>query len=308
MKFRLPFRHRTAPAAADTGPAWEQPGHFKSGDTVHMPPDSVRETVVWVEGDLVGVEFHPRFGPSSVGTSDVRHLEGCEPCMVDARRQGEEEQAREETYWAQWPDEDRDLYDRVMEGRVVVGDRPRRYRFGDRTPVREWMRTELDGHLLDDEMPSLTMGRIWDPVDWPRLEREYGDDGLTIINPWETVLWPTIRSAFVVLQQAGYSPALDASVEMDRLDDGTIGAEVIVSALMVDGPIDADTYGQAVALLGDATEFPHTWLRYESYPDRPGRDLSQPYQPDERNVTGWNWSGGDWMGTFNPPAQETTSH
>ncbi|MFF4607764.1 hypothetical protein ACFY12_34125 [Streptomyces sp. NPDC001339] len=307
MNIRRLLRRRTAtPAPAvpqqPALPAWEQPGHFQVGDMVQLPPgDDYRAKVVWVEGDRVGILTNPANGAQANAAAEhIRHLDNCEPCLADAVVQAATEEQREAAYWSRWPDDETELYDAVMEDMVPVGER--RYRFGDSSPVREWMRTEFDGHLVDDEMPSLTLGRIWDPLDWPRIEREHTGNGLTITNPWNTVPWPVIRDTFEVLQDAGYAPFLDASVEMERLDDGTIGADVIICSLAVEGHLDDATYEKATALLGDATEFPCSHISYPTYPDRPGIDRSQPYQVMHYTSTGWNWSGGAWMSPFNPPA------
>jgi hypothetical protein len=116
------------------------------------------------------------------------------------------------------------------------------------------------------------------------------------------VPWPTIRAAFEILCDAGLKPALDVSVEMGQLEDGTIGAEALVSELFVERPVDAATYEQVVALLGDATEFPHCHTDRPGRPDGPGPDRTKPYTPQTYGMTRWNWSGGAWMSLFNPPA------
>jgi hypothetical protein len=304
--FRLLRRRATPPQSAAPAPSapepWDEPGHFQIGDRVHCPPDHFPEQIAWIDGDRIGVITNPLLRTmANASRSDLRHLHNCPPCMADAAAQAAAEEDHERAYWAQWPEEEREIHDRIMQDMVPVGEDGRRFRFGPRTPVRPWMRTELDGHLLGDEMPSLTLGRIWDPIDWPRIEREHGGDGLTITNPWDNASWPTIRSAFEILQEAGYTTALDVSVEMALLDDGMIGAEVIVTSLQAEGHIDDATYERAAALLGDATEFPCSHMGYPPHQDRPGLDRSQPYSIDNYTSTGWNWSGGAWMADFNPP-------
>jgi len=65
-------------------------------------------------------------------------------------------------------------------------------------------------------------------------------------------------------------PALDVIVDMDPLDDGTIGAEIIACELFVDRPIEDGTYEQVAALLGDATEYPYSQIHYPVNSDGPG--------------------------------------
>lgn len=311
MKIRHLFRRRTATPAQRPVPAWEQDGHFQVGELVHMPPDRFREQVVWVKGDRVGVLTNPVLDiRANASRSQIRHLQGCEPCMADAAAQAAAEEERESAYWDNWPADHRELHDTVMEDLVLTDAGPHyRYRFGDRSPVREWMRTELDGHLVDDESPSLSLGRIWDPLDWPRIEDEHSGDGLSIDNPWKSVPWATIRAAFEILRDAECQPALDVTVDMDPLDDGTIGAEIIVSELFVDRPIEDGTYEQVAALLGDATEYPYSQIHYPMNSDGPGLDRTQPYTRNQYGATRWNWSGGDWMAPFAPTtgALETPS-
>ncbi|MEU7230029.1 hypothetical protein [Streptomyces chrestomyceticus] len=273
-------------------PVWERDGHFRVGDAVHTPPDRHPLTVTWVQGRSVGLLTNPRNNSRMhTAASDLRHLSGCAPCMADAADQAAAEEQRQAAYWAQWPADDHELYEALMDDQVLISSEPhRRYRFGDASPVREWMRTELDGHLLDDEMPSLTLGRVWDPVDWPRIEDDHGADGLTIENPWRTPAWAAIRAAFEILRDAGYTPALDASVEMERLADKTVGANVVVSGLQVEGLIDDATYQQVAALLGEATDWPQSHMYYPMRPDGPGLDRSQPYKVDEFTATGWRWT------------------
>lgn len=302
MNIRQLFRRRTTTSrvpAQPPVPVWEQDGHFRVGDLVHMPPERYREKVEWVQGDRVGVLTNPANGSrSNASRSQIRHLHDCEPCMADAAAQAAAEEERENAYWERWPADHRELHEKVMEDmQLTAGSVPGlstcgRYKFGPNTPVREWMRTEFDGHLVASESPSLALGRIWDPIDWLRIEREHDDDGLTVTVPWEGMTWPTVRSAYAVARDTGLDVALDVDLEMDPLGDGTVGVEAIPTLMFVKGVVPDEVEEQINAILGRTPEsYPHSRVLRPSYPDRPGIDYSAPYKHDTDDQTMWLWCG-----------------
>ncbi|MFI7352115.1 hypothetical protein ACIBSR_38415 [Streptomyces sp. NPDC049936] len=297
----------TAPVipAQPPAPAWEQDGHFQVGDTVQMPPaDPFPAKVVWVEGDRVGIVTNPANGAqANASREQLRHVTGCEPCTTDAAVQDAAEEQRESAYWEQWPADHRELHDTVMEDmQLTAGSVPNlsvcghpsnhtRYKFGPNTPVREWMRTEFDGHMVASESPSLALGRIWDPIDWLRIEREHDEDGLTITVPWEGMTWPTVRSAYALAREAGLDVALDVDLEMDPLDDGTVGVEASPTLMFVKGVVPDEVEEQINTILGRTPEsYPHSRVLRPSYPDRPGIDYSAPYKHDTDDQTMWFWA------------------
>jgi hypothetical protein len=152
------------------------------------------------------------------------------------------------------------VHQAVLADRVEV--RPGRYRFGDRTPVRPWMRVEFDGHFIDSECPTHPLGRIAVPLDWERIEREHTGDGLSFDTPWgDPVGWPEIRRAYGVLQAHGYPAVLDVELELRLLDDGTIGTEVWPSLMTVAAPVPGAIEEEINAILGRTPEsYPHTLL------------------------------------------------
>jgi hypothetical protein len=308
MNIRQLFRRRTTTSripAQPPVPVWERDGHFQVGDLVHMPPERYREKVEWVEGDRVGVLSNPANGSrGNAFRSQIRHLHDCEPCMADAAAQAVAEEERENAYWKRWPADHRELHDAVMEDmQLTAGSDPSlsacghpsnhtRYKFGPNTPVREWMRTEFDGHLVASESPSLALGRIWDPVDWLRIEREHADDGLTITVPWKGMTWPTVRSAYALARNAGLDVILDVDLEMDPLDDHTIGVEAIPCWMVVEGIVPHEVEEQINSILGQAPHsYPHSRVLRPLYPDRPGIDYSAPYKHDTDDQTMWFWAG-----------------
>ncbi|KAB7833536.1 hypothetical protein [Streptomyces mobaraensis] len=299
MKLRLPFRRRTVPAAA--GPVWTQPGHFRRGDEV-VGRNGFIGTVAYVTDDnRIGVGSPGwKMGPAPIGDVDmVRHAANCSPCQADHARRQAEEQLREANYQDRWSIEERNVYDAVMaDMRLTTGSAPggpcpsngTRYAFGPNSPVREWMRTEFDGHMVDSESPSLSLGRIWDPLDWLRIEREHAGDGLSIV-PWGDLPWATIRRAYAYLQETGLTVVLDADLEMALLDDGTVGVEVWPSHMNVEGVVPDEIEQQVNTILGSTPEdYPHSALIWPSRPDRPGTDYTAPYRRSTYNHTMWLWA------------------
>lgn len=309
MNIRQLFRRRTTTPhvpAQPPAPEWEQDDHFQVGDIVQLPPgDDFRAEVVWVEGDRVGILTNPANGTQANASRDqVRHVTGCGPCTADAVAQDAAEEERESAYWDQWPADERELYDTVMANmQLTAGSTPNlsacghasngtRYKFGPGSPVREWMRTEFDGHMVASDSPSLALGRIWDPVDWLHIETEHADDGLTITVPWQGTTWPAVRSAYALAREAGLDVALDVDLEMELLDDNTIGVEAIPGWMVVEGIVPDEVEQQINTILGRTPEsHPHSRVLRPSYPDRPGIDYSAPYEHDTDNQTMWFWAG-----------------
>ncbi|MGW6605171.1 hypothetical protein [Streptomyces sp. NPDC055036] len=303
MNIRQLFRRTTTPRvpAQPPAPAWEQDGHFQVGDPVLFPPGpAYSERVAWVRDGRVGVITNPALGTQAhADPSEIRHRSGCVPCTADAAVRAAAEEERENAYWDQWPADERELHDVVMEdmqltaGSVPGGECPSsftRYKFGPDSPVREWMRTELDGHLVDSESPSLSLGRIWDPLDWLRIEQEHADDGLTFEVPWEGTEWPAVRSAYALAREAGLDAALDVDLEMVRLDDGTIGADAIPSLLMIEGMVPDEVECQISELLGRSPDtYPQSHLMYPFLSDGPGCDFTAPYRHSTYDQTVWSW-------------------
>lgn len=141
--------------------------------------------------------------------------------------------------------------------------------------------------------PTLALGRIWNPLDWLRLEREHADDGLTFDVPWDTVTWPAVRSAYALARDAGLDVALDVDLDMVLLDDGTIGADAIPSWMVVEGIVPDEVEQQISSILGRGPEeWPHCDLIRPSRTDGPGTDYTAPHrQGSTSDRTMWLWAG-----------------
>lgn len=291
-------RKTTAPVipTQQAVPVWKQDGHFQVGDQVQSPPgDFFPTTVTWIDGDRVGTRRRKNDRGDQAFLAQLRHASGCEPCMTDAAAQDAAEVGNWLSYWEKWPADDRALYDAIQEDmeRTAGGER---WRFGPAAPVYEWMRTEFDGHMVYSDSPSLALGRIWDPIDWLRIEREHAGSGLTICNPWGeedgSLPWPEIRRAYALAVEAGLTVSLDVDLEMAVNDARTaVGVEVVVTAMAIEGTVPDELNQQICTILGlTPYSYPHSSLMRPLHLDRPGVDYAAPYRHHTDNQTYWRWT------------------
>lgn len=300
VRFRLPF-HRSAAG----WPAWTWPGHFRVGDPVCFA-DGRPATVAYIDGQRIGVYSRSRLGAWTLDDNDlIRHAHSfaCRPCRADNERRAVEEERLEASHRDQFDARERNVWEAIRNDMVMVGYSVQagpcpsaagdmRYRFGPNSPVKPWMRTEFDGHMLHPECPSLSLGRIWDPLDWPRIEAAYLDDGLSLDNPGgDGLTWPTIRQAFLFLRENDLAPALDVNLEMRLLDDGVVGVEVWPSQLLVRAAVPDPVERYVSDLLGSGPDsHPHSALIRPGFRDRPGYDFTAPYDPYTFPHTTWSWA------------------
>lgn len=272
-------------------PAWERQGHFTDGElVVTHGRDTVPSTVVWVREGKVGLAY--RGEPLAwIEAAGVRHAHSCTPCQQDLAAQRRVQAEEDAAYWAQWPAEALAAYDQVMGEMWTNPDSTRS--FGADTPVAAWMRAEFDGNMYRSESPSLALGRIWRPLDWPRICREHPDFALEPV--WqETGSTEALLTAYELLHGRGLEPYLDVDLELELGPNpggrAVIGAFGSVTRLGVEQPLDEKTYGRIVRLLGEEpSSHPLSILRYPMRGDGPGKDFGKPYERRTFDETVWGW-------------------
>lgn len=286
--------------ALDTSvPGWTSTAHFEPGQQVidpHEPGWALR--VESTTPDLVGTgNASPALAATGTDVlwwapEQLRHLRDCAPCQADTERTVAADAQESTTYWSQWDQADRDLYEAIVDG-MVQDDSSRGWSFGPDSPVPLWMRTSFDGHLGIRESPSLDLGRIAAPLDWWRILAEHEKDGFRIVNAWEpegAPDWDRITTAHDLLRDAGYSPTLWVQLELE-VDGDQVGAAAYQDGLHVDGGIDTGTYERLRPIIGDATSFPHSQLIRPSRRTEPGFDRTRTYTGRrDRDLTEWLWS------------------
>lgn len=108
--------------------------------------------------------------------------------------------------------------------------------------------------------------------------------------PWEGTEWPAVRDAYALAREAGLDAFLDVDLEMAVLHDGTIGAEVIPSMLMIKGTVPDGTERRISEILGHSPEsYPQSHLMRPGRPDGPGLDFTAPYERLADDCTTWTW-------------------
>ncbi|MDH6710754.1 hypothetical protein P3T27_007505 [Kitasatospora sp. MAA19] len=271
-------------------PAWERRGHFRKGQQVLTHRGApVTETVVWVKDGKVGMSHN---GLMTVWTeaAEVRHAHGCRPCLDDLNAQLTTHAEEQHTYWNQWPRDARDAHEKAMDDMVHGSDRT--HSFGPNTRIPAWMRAEFDGRMHPSTSPSLALGRLWDPLDWPRICREHPD---FVLEPaWQDDLnTDALVAAYQLLRDRRFDPYLDVDLEMELRPvpeaPAAITASAVVTRLAVEQQLDPDTYDEVVRLLGDASTHPSSSLCYPMLPDGPGEDRTQPYTVSANTETVWGW-------------------
>ncbi|MFB7677852.1 hypothetical protein ACFC26_41280 [Kitasatospora purpeofusca] len=154
-------------------------------------------------------------------------------------------------YSARWSPEHRRAWVAAVADMVHHPDRSRS--FGPNTPVPDWARAEFDGRLREGESPTLTLGKVPGPVDWPRIVREHpvqlengyydqAPDGAAIVEAHE------------LLTAAGFEPWMDTEIILAGVAyDGTLRLRLDAGAIHAEGEIERALVAAVHRVLGEQT-------------------------------------------------------
>jgi hypothetical protein len=309
----LKFWQRKPQPLVASEPVWAVTAHFVIGQQVinpHEPDMVLRVEATTADRVRTGNPFNilPAGAGNDVlwwGPEQLRHQQDCPPCEADTVLQVAIDTQHSTTYWSQWDQADRDLYETITDGMVQDHD-SRGWSFGADAPVPLWMRTCFDGHLGIRESPSLDLGRIGAPLDWWSILAEHEEDGFRIVNAWEAEGapdWDRITIACDLLREAGYTAVPWVQLELE-VTDGQVGAAAYQDGLHVDGSIDSGTYERLLPVIGTATAFPHSFLIRPHSHTGPGIDRTRTYTGHhDYDLTEWLWFDDNYV----PPTTTTAA-
>lgn len=141
----------------------------------------------------------------------VRHVHSCAPCLAwlnGARLYGNVMGG----YWSQWSSAARLTHNALRkEIEWDLVDRHLAGTFTKDADVPDWLREATAGHLLPPESPSLSVARIWDPINWPTLLEKHPGELPVLVEPgWVQphITWNLIVDVYRMIETA----SLDLSV------------------------------------------------------------------------------------------------
>ncbi|MET3959808.1 hypothetical protein ABIE52_006743 [Rhodococcus sp. OAS809] len=152
------------------------------------------------------------------GYAHVRHVHSCAPCLAwlnGARLYGKVMGG----YWSQWSSAAR--LTRSALGNEILWHREGNHAAGTFTEdadIPDWLREVTAGHLLLPESPSLSVARIWDPIDWPTLlEQHPGELPVLVDGGWTQpqITWDLIVDVYRMVEATGLGVCLDVDLEVD---------------------------------------------------------------------------------------------
>ncbi|MBP1054303.1 hypothetical protein J6397_29585 [Rhodococcus qingshengii] len=226
----------TSPAIPARGSEepWRSNDHWKAGDKawwISLTGDGVSRTMVDIVDPAEGTVRDPRvtYNDGVFRLADrfesVRHREdSCTSCTDSVLELLAAGQDQETAYWGRWSPAAHDRFDALME--TIQWRQADNFTLGTFTSAADvpaWFREATAGHLISADFPSLCLGRVWEPIDWPTLIAEHpGDLSVLVSDGWtrEHLTWEMLVAAFRMIDAAGLTACFDATVEIDM--DGAL--------------------------------------------------------------------------------------
>lgn len=254
----------------DSQSPWLNDAHWKAGDKawwIFLTGDGVHRSMVEIVDPAEGTVFDPRISHNDgvvrvTGKFErVRHREdSCAACATSVLELLAAGQDAETRYWGRWSPAAHERFDALKEAiqwqwvhaNHGIGT------FTSDADLPDWFREATAGHLLLPESPSLCLGRVWEPINWPTLIAEHpGDLSVLVSTGWtqEHLTWDILVAAFRMIEAAGLTAFFDTNLEIDM--DGAlallpcgIGAagigehpELVAAITAVLGGIELDSHG-----------------------------------------------------------------
>ncbi|MFE7194465.1 hypothetical protein [Kitasatospora sp. NPDC057541] len=161
------------------------------------------------------------------------------------------DQFSDDQYSTRWSPERRHAWVAATADMVHHPDRSRT--FGPNTPVPDWARTEFDGRLREGEIPTLTLGKVPDFIDWPRIVREHP---VQLVNGYydQEPDGAAIIEAHEMLTTSGFEPWLDTEIILVGVAaDGTLELRLDAGAIHAEGQMDHNLVAAVHRVLGEET-------------------------------------------------------